>query len=191
MGIVIIILAYLFGSIPLGYIFGKIKGRDIRKEGSGNIGFTNVCRVLGKRWGIPTLIFDILKGFLFPFISFKLGLGEKIAILSSLFAILGQGFSIFLRFKGGKGVATSAGVFLALAPIEVAITIAIFLVIFSIFRLVSIGSIVSSISLPILVFFISPNKRLVFVFSLVAMAFILIKHIPNIKRLIGKREYKI
>ncbi|MEW6103333.1 MAG: glycerol-3-phosphate 1-O-acyltransferase PlsY [bacterium] len=191
MEIVVIILAYVFGSIPLGYIFGRIKGKDIRKEGSGNIGFTNVCRVLGKKWGIPVLIFDILKGFAFPFVSFKLGLGEKIAILSGLSAILGQGFSIFLRFKGGKGVAISGGVFLAIAPIETLITIAIFLLVFSITRIVSIGSIVSSISLPILVFFISPDKKLVFVFSLVAMAFILIKHIPNIKRLVGKREYKI
>ncbi len=191
MEIAIIILAYLCGSIPLGYIFGRIKGKDIRKEGSGNIGFTNVCRVLGVKWGIPVLVFDILKGFLFPIISFKLGLKDEIAILSGLSAILGHNFSIFLKFKGGKGVATSAGVFLALAPIETIITLGIFGVVFSITRIVSIGSIISSISLPIMIFFISPEKKLVLIFSILASCFIIIKHIPNIKRLIKKSELKI
>jgi len=183
----IIILAYLFGSIPLGYIFGRIKGRDIRREGSGNIGFTNVYRVLGKKWGIPVLIFDTLKGFIFPSLSLYLGKGEEIAIISGLSAICGHNWSIFLRLKGGKGVATSLGVFLALAPIETLIAGIIFFIVFSISRIVSISSITSSISLPILLFF--SDKRLIFLFSLLCSFFIIIKHIPNIKRLIKGREF--
>jgi len=181
----IIILAYLFGSVPIGYIFGRIKGRDIRKEGSGNIGFTNVCRVLGKKWGIPTLIFDTLKGFVPPFVSFHLGLAEKIAIISGLCAICGHNWSIFLGFKGGKGVATSAGVFLALAPIETLLTLIIFGIALSISRIVAISSITSSVFLPIIIFF-HKGKGPVFLFSLLASLFIIIKHIPNIKRLIKK-----
>lgn len=190
MELAIIFSAYLFGSIPLGYIFGRIKGRDIRKEGSGNIGFTNVYRVLGIKWAIPVLIFDILKGFIFPIISYKL-FEEKIAVISGLSAICGHNWSIFLRFKGGKGVATSLGVFLALAPIETLIAATIFGLVFSFTRIVSISSIISSISLPILVFFISHNKSLIFFFSILASCFIIIKHIPNIKRLLKKSELKI
>lgn len=189
-GVIIILVAYLFGSIPLGYIFGRINGRDIRKEGSGNIGFTNVLRLLGLRWAIPVLIFDILKGYVFAIAPFKLGLGERIAIASSLSAICGHNWSIFLRLKGGKGVATSLGVFLALAPCETFIALIIFLLLFAFTRIVSISSLVSSISLPILIFFIS-HKRLIFLFSLIATFFIIIKHISNIKRLLKKTELRI
>lgn len=189
--IIIILAAYLFGSVPLGYIFGRIKGKDIRKEGSGNIGFTNVWRVLGIRWAIFVLIFDILKGFLFPSLSFKLGLGEMSAIFSALSAICGHNWSIFLKFKGGKGVATSCGVFLSLAPIETLIALIIFLLVFSSTRTVSISSLIASISLPFLIFFISPYKRFILIFSGLASFFIIIKHIPNIKRLFKKRELKV
>lgn len=187
---IIILLAYVFGSIPLGYIFGRIKGKDIRKEGSGNIGFTNVYRVLGPRWAIFVLMFDVLKGYIFPSASFKLGLGEKVAIASSAAAICGHNWSIFLRLKGGKGVATSLGAFLSLAPIETLIALIIFLLVFFFTRIVSIGSLVASISLPILIFFIT-NKGLIFLFSLIAAFFIIIKHISNIRRLFKKSELKI
>ncbi|HAW50401.1 TPA: acyl-phosphate glycerol 3-phosphate acyltransferase [bacterium] len=186
---IISIFSYLVGSIPVGLILGLLKKRDIRKEGSGNIGFTNVWRVLGIKYAIPVLVFDVLKGFLPVVIGIRFS--EGIGVIAGLSAILGHSFSIFLKFKGGKGVATSCGVFLGLCPIETILAMCVFLIVLIISRYVSVGSLFTSLLLPIFIFIFSPDKKLVFGISIIAFLFIWIKHIPNIKRLIKGSELKI
>ncbi|MFN3995138.1 MAG: glycerol-3-phosphate acyltransferase [bacterium] len=116
MEILLIILAYLIGSIPTGYIIGKLKRVDITKTGSGNIGMANVFRTLGFKYAIIVLIIDTIKGFIPTFLAIKLNLNVLAVLVTGLSAILGHIFTIFLKFKGGKGVATSLGVILAISP---------------------------------------------------------------------------
>src|SRR6185295_12546363 len=112
----LVALAYLLGSVPSGYVLGKLAGVDVRKIGSGNVGATNVARVVGKRQGILTLLFDMAKGLLPVLIVQRLELGITLAALTGIAAFLGHLYPLYLRFKGGKGVATAVGVLLALAP---------------------------------------------------------------------------
>lgn len=193
----IFILAYLIGSLPIGYLIAKIKGVDIFKEGSGNPGATNVGRVLGKIYGIITLILDAGKGIvaviiLNQLVDMKLS-SEAFAwteVGLGLVAVVGHNWSIFLKFKGGKGVATSAGVLLALDPISFMIAVLIFVMVLKIFKMVSLASIISSMMLPIIfIFFHKPNAYLCL--SIVAFLFILIRHRTNIQRIIQGKEHKV
>ena len=144
------VLAYILGSIPTSYLMGKfIKKIDIRDFGSGNVGATNALRVLGTKIGIITLIIDIGKGILAVFIG-KIIVAEPsniVLIAFGLFAILGHIFTIFLKFKGGKGVATSAGVFIALSPLAVGIALIVFVLTVWISKYVSLGSILAALVL--------------------------------------------
>src|SRR5436305_1069529 len=129
-------VAYLLGSIPTGYLVARSRGIDIRSVGSGNIGATNVFRVLGKPAGITVLLVDALKGFVAcRFVAFgPTAPSEAHQMVAGLFAILGHNYTCWLRFKGGKGVATTAGVLLALAPLPFAVALTTFLVVLGLSR---------------------------------------------------------
>jgi acyl phosphate:glycerol-3-phosphate acyltransferase len=192
------VIAYLLGSIPTSYIMGKlVKKIDIRQHGSGNVGATNALRILGTKYGVITLIIDIGKGILAVVIGRLLFVEPSNLLLIGfgLFAILGHIFTIFLSFKGGKGVATSAGVFIALIPIPVAITLIVFVITVWISKYVSLGSITAALTLFLVELYINIKTNfaeleiLVFVF-LIAL-FIIIRHKSNIKRILSGNENKI
>lgn len=199
---ILLVISYLLGGIPTSYIFGKIfKKIDIRNFGSGNVGATNALRVLGVKMGVTTLILDIGKGFIAVYFS-KLIMQEKgieqielFLIFIGMTAILGHIFSIYLGFKGGKGVATSAGVFLALIPIPFLIAFLIFFVIVAISKYVSLGSILAAITLVvgelIINFQNGFSQKGYLIFTIIIALFIIIKHKSNIKRLIAGNENKI
>jgi glycerol-3-phosphate acyltransferase PlsY len=144
--------AYLIGSIPFGLLIAKTKGLDIREQGSGNIGATNVLRCLGKPLGITCFVLDVLKGFLPAFLFPMIGTGSaglhesfpSIGILFGAVAILGHNFPVFLKFKGGKGVATTAGVLIGIAPLAVALGLTTWAIVFYVSGYVSLGSIIAS-----------------------------------------------
>ncbi len=179
--------AYLVGSIPTGLLLGKVYGIDVRQEGSGNIGATNLYRTVGRKVGIITLTGDCLKG-LIPVLAVKFSaLPVEYAAWVGLSAFCGHVFSLFLKFKGGKGVATALGVFLALAPMAVAIAIAVFAALMFIWRYVSIGSICAAAVMPVAVALLGGGRTLVVVTLLIA-AIVIIRHHENIRRLIAGTE---
>jgi len=193
-------LAYLIGSIPTSFIFTKIFTKlDIRKHGSGNVGATNVFRVVGKVPAIMVLVLDILKGVIavtvIPDFLFNNDIGvmmglDLFKILLGMGAISGHVWSVFLKFKGGKGVATTAGVLLIIAPKILAGSALIWVVIFVIFRIVSIASIAASIFIPIFSIIFYQSFSLV-VFSIFLGIFGTYKHKANIKRLFRGEEKKL
>lgn len=187
--LIVIGMAYLIGSIPTGLLLGKAYGIDVRKEGSGNIGATNLYRTVGRKVGIITLLGDCLKGLL-PVIIVKTStLQPELAAWVGLAAFCGHVFSVFLRFKGGKGVATALGVFLALAPLAVAISIGLFALLMFIWRYVSLGSILAAAAMPLTVFFLGGDRTLITV-TLVIALIIIIRHHENIRRLLSGKESK-
>lgn len=188
-----ILAAFIIGSIPNGFILGMlIKRIDVRQHGSGNVGATNVFRVLGWKLGLAALILDMLKGLLVVTAARIIFPDSTYIILASgISAILGHIFSIFLRFKGGKGVATSAGVFIALAPLASAVALVCFILTLLLTKYVSAGSITASLALVIAQLIIYLNRAAAveyLIISIIAAAFIIIKHISNIKRIINGTE---
>ena len=199
MNIIITFFAtYILGSIPTSYIMGKlIKGIDIRNFGSGNAGATNALRILGTKVGVSTLIMDIGKGFLAVNIA-RLIIhqpSDLILIITGLFAILGHIFTIFLKFKGGKGVATSAGVFIALVPIPISIALFVFIVTVWLSKFVSLGSILAAFTLFISELVINIRNSFaeleILIFIFIVVLFIIIRHKSNIQRLINGNESTI
>ena len=196
--IIALLAAYVLGSIPTSYIMGKlIKGIDIRDFGSGNVGATNALRILGTKVGVFTLIIDMGKGFLAVSIA-RLIIPEPtdlIIILTGLFAIIGHIYTIFLKFKGGKGVATSAGVFIALVPIPIAIALFVFIIAVWITKFVSLGSILAALTLFIAELVINILNSFaeleILIFTFIIAFFIIFRHKANIQRLINGNENKI
>ncbi|NQT65625.1 MAG: glycerol-3-phosphate 1-O-acyltransferase PlsY [FCB group bacterium] len=196
--IITFLVAYILGSIPISFIMGKlIKGIDIRNFGSGNAGATNALRILGTKVGVFTLIMDISKGFLAVNIA-RLIIhqpSDLILIITGLFAILGHIFTIFLKFKGGKGVATSAGVFIALVPIPISIALFVFIVTVWLSKFVSLGSILAALTLFISELVINIRNSFaeleILIFIFIVVLFIIIRHKSNIQRLIKGNENKI
>jgi glycerol-3-phosphate acyltransferase PlsY len=186
---------YLMGSIPTGYLIVKmIKKIDVRTIGSGNIGATNVKRVLGTKWFFVVLTLDALKGFI-PVSILTVMFGgqyEFVPVLAGAAAILGHTFTIFLNFKGGKGVATALGVLLALAPLSAFCCLLVFIMVVWMFGYVSLGSIVAAALLPVFVIIFSEMGffGLIILFSIVAAVFVIYKHKDNIKRLLDGTESK-
>lgn len=192
-----IMAAYLLGSIPFGLIAGyQIKGLDIREHGSKNIGATNVSRVVGKKWGIAVLLLDALKGYVAcvlpagfgqpPDISFQLLLGVS--------AILGHSFPVWLKFKGGKGVATSLGVFLAIAWLPTLITFALWILCFAITHIISISSLVAAVVFPAMIVWRyagTPGIKFLLPVSILLAGFIFYTHRTNIQRLRQGTEKKL
>jgi len=182
--------SYILGSIPFGYVVGKVKGHDIRKEWSGNIGSTNVFRVVGKKEGIFVFILDFLKGCL-PVLYFT-DISVLAGILALLGAIAGHMTTPFLKFKGGKGVATGFGGVIALMPLPAVLAFGIWVMLVAISRRVSIGSLGAAISLPIFYFYIeNPMIKIVLYFSILIAVLVIITHRKNIKKLIRKEEEPI
>jgi glycerol-3-phosphate acyltransferase PlsY len=193
-----LLCAYLLGSIPTGYWLGKIlRGIDIRKEGSGNMGATNVLRVLGKGPGALVLAIDMAKGVLaVSWLASLFGLGAAFALWGGLAAVLGHNYTIFLGFKGGKGVATSAGVCLGLAPHTMLVVILIFVLLAFSTRMVSVASLGAAAALTPLAYAFGelgaspPAPGQFFYLSLLLTIFIWVRHIPNIKRILAGTENK-
>lgn len=176
------ILAYLIGSIPVGIILSKFKGKDPRQVGSGNIGATNVMRTAGKLMGILTLLGDTAKGFLPVFF---IQYAEKNMILIALigFAVFfGHLYPIYLKFRGGKGVATAFGVYIALTPLAVLIDILFFVLVVLKWKYVSLGSLIATCAMPIILLFLKTPSEFVFLSILIGI-FIFLKHRENIQRL--------
>ncbi len=198
-------LGFLFGSIPFGLIIGKIKGIDIRQHGSGNIGATNAFRILGKPAGITCLLLDFVKGLtpvlLAKSISPDNSVGQTVEVCTALAAILGHNYSPWIGFKGGKGIATTAGALTALMPFGIPILILVFIIVTVTTKYVSLGSIMASAALPILVLWGSwyhhgfpPNDNWnvpLIIFSFLAAFLAIYKHRSNITRLRKGTEHKI
>ena len=193
--ILVTITGYILGSLPFSFWLGKFKGVDLRKIGSGNIGATNLARVFGAGWGLFAFILDAGKGFLAVTIAgyiFNLFNNNPtslalIKIIGGIASILGHNYSMWVKFKGGKGVATSSGVFLALAPVPLLFSLVIWMIIFILTRYVSLASIIASVSLPILMWYKNADLPII-VFGCITCALILIRHSSNIKRLIQGKE---
>ncbi len=193
--IIFTLLAYLFGSLPNGLYVAKVKNVDIRNKGSKNTGATNVFRVMGAKFGILVLILDALKGFLPLILAEKAGVHGNILVLIGVTAVIGHTFSPFLNFKGGKGVATSLGIFLYLTPVPMLITLGMFFIVVGISKYVSLGSVLASILLPLLILIMPANEKLgnktvVFIISALLGAYIIYKHRANIERLKNGTENK-
>ena len=194
--ILLSLLAYFSGSIPSGVWIGKtFKGIDIRTVGSKNSGATNAYRNLGAVYGIMTLVIDALKGYLPLLVASKMGVSEKYIVVIGLIAILGHSFSCFLNFKGGKGVATSLGVFLFLAPKAIGIATIGFLIVVFFTRYVSLSSITAAIILPIMTMILPAkdgvDKLTLSILSVFIGIFVIYKHKTNITRLLNGTESKI
>ncbi|WP_339007484.1 glycerol-3-phosphate 1-O-acyltransferase PlsY [Fusobacterium animalis] len=186
----LIILSYFFGAIPSGVWIGKIfKNIDVRDYGSKNSGATNSYRVLGAKLGIAVLIIDVLKGYIPLYIASKFNLKYNDLVILGLVAILAHTFSCFISFKGGKGVATSLGVFLFLAPVITLILLVIFILVVYFTKYISLGSITAAFLLPIFTFFTHRDTYL-FTLSVVIAIFVIYRHKTNISRLLSGTENK-
>jgi glycerol-3-phosphate acyltransferase PlsY len=179
----VVLGGYLLGSMPFGYwIVRLVKGEDIRKVGSGNIGATNVWRTYGRWMGIPIVLLDVAKGFV-PALVGSLLAGELTAVLAGGVAMLGHWRPLFLRFqKGGKTVATGGGAFLGAAPLLGLLGVAVWIVVFLLSRYASLASIVAAISLPVLAVVLGEPWPIV-VFGVIAAVGVVLLHRPNIGRL--------
>jgi len=175
-------LGYIIGSVPFGYLVGKAKGIDIQKKGSGNIGATNILRILGWKIGLIVFLTDIAKGAL-P-VLLLLSLGSQVTVSASLplvigiGTILGHNYTCFLRLKGGKGIATTAGVLIAWAPITLGITLATWLIGLGLFRTVAVASVASAIILPLAMWATKPTPAAIGIAIFIATMAVL-RHRPN------------
>ena len=214
--LIIVVVSYLLGSIPFGYLLVRLfRGQDVRKTGSGNIGATNVARTGSKGLGIATLLLDGLKGYAAVAFAFWLAGTYRLnqpapatiydqappsidsrtvfllAALAAFVAILGHMFTVWLRFKGGKGVATAAGSFIALAPRALLLAVVLFLLVVLLTRYVSLGSIVAVAAFPLFVWWLNPPQRtsaLILLLVAASSALIIVRHKDNIHRLITGTE---
>ena len=194
----VVIPSYIVGAIPASFIMGKaVRGIDLREHGSGNLGAANTFRVLGRRAAIPVLLFDIGKGFFavwyFP------GLLDGaiwLSLLAAVSVVIGHNYSVFVRFSGGKGVGTTAGAFLALAPYAVIFCVVIWIATLLLTRIVSLASMVAAVLLPVSVYMANmllgaETHGSVLILSIVVAVLVIYKHRPNIKRLREGSEKRI
>src|SRR5215475_5882917 len=196
----VLIGSYFLGSVPFGYLAGRLAGIDIRKVGSGNVGATNVVRVLGKRYGYPVFALDVSKGFAAVMISMLMAPGrppewnspEIFGILAAVSSILGHLYPPWLKFRGGKGVATSAGALLALTPVATLIGVAIWIIVLWLTRYVSVASVTAAVVLPMVILGITwqdQNKAKPLVLASACVAAIVIwRHRSNLYRLMRGNE---
>lgn len=193
--ILFMVITYIFGSLPCGVWLGKtVKNIDIRNYGSKNSGATNAYRILGAKYGIMVLFLDALKGYLPLYLASLFGIDGKAIIILGVVAIFGHTFSFFLNFNGGKGVATSLGVFLFLMPEVVLILFIVFILVVGITKYVSFGSVLCAALLPILSFFVpirdEANRSLLIIICFFVGFFVIYKHKSNIIRLLEGKENK-
>jgi glycerol-3-phosphate acyltransferase PlsY len=194
--LILVLAGYLLGSIPFGLIFAKILGgKDVREHGSGNIGATNVSRVVGPLAGILTLLLDVAKGAAAVWLAARFSDHAAIAMtLAGVAALLGHCFPVWLKFKGGKGVATALGVYLALCPSAALAALVLFILVVAFWRYVSLGSLAAAASMPLLIYFLwAPGHAPPLVLSLgtlFAAVLIFYKHDANLQRLVDGTEPK-
>jgi acyl phosphate:glycerol-3-phosphate acyltransferase len=202
--LIIVVVSYLLGSIPFGYLLVRIfRGQDVRQTGSGNIGATNVARTGSKGLAIATLLLDALKGYAAVRFAFWLTESRRfesdsqtiflLGALAAFCAILGHMFTVWLRFKGGKGVATAVGAFAALAPRAIVVALVLFLIVVALTRYISLGSIVAAAAFPLLVWWLSPSEHTAGPILLLIAAsslLIIVRHQDNIRRLLAGTEHR-
>ena len=193
-------LSYLLGSIPAGYLAGRVAGIDIRHAGSGNIGATNVMRVLGKRYGYPVFIVDFLKGLIAVSLSILIEKRaqplsvptELIGIIAAISCVIGHSFPVWLSFKGGKGVATSMGGLFGLMPFVALIGVAVWVITFQVTRYVSVASMTATLAVPISILILMPLKQTgeaaLLYFSIGLAALVIFRHRSNLCRLVRGTE---
>lgn len=200
--VIVAVIAYLLGSIPFGYLLVRIfRGQDIRLTGSGNIGATNVARSGAKGLGIATLVLDALKGALAVGIAWYIASDEAIAsacscdllpaqlmAVAALFAVLGHVFPVWLKFKGGKGVATALGVFVVLFPKAILVSLVFFVLAVAATRYVSLGSILGAIAFPVAAYFLCQPSTLTLLLTAAIALVVVLKHHENIGRLLAGTE---
>lgn len=192
---ILLVIAFIVGSFPFGYWVGRSQGIDIRQHGSGNIGSTNVSRVLGKKWGIFVFVLDFLKGWSAVILMAKLANLSSIDLISTwsvgaaVMVILGHNYTPWLRFKGGKGIATSAGVLLAVMPWALGIGLLAWGVMMVLTKTVSIASLTSCIVVPVSSWFLYPGDKVLFGFALLAGVMGIWRHRSNIQRIISGEEF--
>jgi glycerol-3-phosphate acyltransferase PlsY len=196
----LLILAYLLGAFPTAVVLGKVsRGTDVRDHGSGNAGGTNAWRVFGWKIGLPVMLFDVIKGVLASMAIPRIPIGplplelSVVALLCGVAAVLGHVFPVYTRFRGGKGVATGAGILVVLAPIPAAIAVGVFALVLVTFGRVSLSSILAAVSLPLSVYLMDPRFSLnesvmLFVLTCTLALFIIYTHRSNIRRLLHGEE---
>jgi glycerol-3-phosphate acyltransferase PlsY len=188
----LLIASYLLGALPFGlWVAWKLKGVDIRMVGSGNIGSTNVGRICGPVAGAAVLVLDALKGLVPPRVGMLLNLEPRWYVLASLLAIVGHNFSVFLKFKGGKGISTSVGAMLGICPKVCLVASLLFGVEILTFRFVSVGSLIGAITLPIGMYIVYPGDHARLGFGIIACVMAFYKHRSNIRRLLDGTEPRV
>lgn len=186
----VLVAAYLIGGIPFGYLLVRLRsGRDVRTMGSGNIGATNVLRTTGRTMGVITLLLDIAKGAFAVWLADYFTGSTTYMSLAALAVMAGHAFPIFLKFKGGKAVASFVGAFLYLTPVPLAATLLIFIATVAASRYISLGSIVAAGCFPLAVYLIDHPDAIVVLASLIAGGFIVIRHRTNIERIRAGNEH--
>ena len=183
-------IGYILGAISFAVIIARSQGIDIFKEGSGNPGATNVKRILGKKWGNSVFALDALKGFIAAALPLMRYDDERLAVIGLIAAILGHSFSVFLKFRGGKGVATTIGGLLALMWPVLLIGLVVWLILFYTKKVVALASIFFSVSLPISASFIYGTEEPRFYLGLILALFIVVRHRANIIRMFSGKENK-
>ena len=183
--VLVLAVAYLLGAIPFGYLLVRWKtGRDVRASGSGNIGATNVLRTTGRVAGVATLLLDIGKGYLAVWLAMRLTGSDPVwTSLAALAVMAGHAFPIFLKFKGGKAVASFVGAFLCLTPLPLAAVLVVFVAVVAWTRYISMGSIAGAVTFPLAVWLILHPDAPVIAAAVIAAAFIVWRHRGNIQRL--------
>lgn len=184
-----VIASYLIGSIPVGYLIARQKGVDIRQHGSGNIGATNVWRTLGPLPGTIAFLGDAGKGFVAVLLGRYTGV-DGADLLAGMAALAGHSWPVYLKFKGGKIIATGAGVMLALSPVSLLVAFLVWILLLGLFRYVSLSSICAALSVPISLYAMQAGWKYI-LFGLLIAIFAVFKHLPNIKRLREGTEFKI
>ena len=182
--------AYLVGSLPFGFIVGKLRGVDVRTVGSKNIGATNVYRTVGKKWGLLVFLLDFLKGFIPAIVCCMVQGKGDLAVCVGFSCVIGHTLTIFMKFKGGKGVATAFGMLMAIAPLTALGAFAVFALAVWISHYISLGSCLAAAQLAIGIWFFEDILSLQIMMTVLA-AFVIFKHRSNIKRLIQGCENKI
>jgi glycerol-3-phosphate acyltransferase PlsY len=190
--LLLVLAAYLLGAVPSSYLAGRwTRGIDLREHGSGNLGATNTFRVLGPRIAAPVMVFDVLKGFA-PTLLFPRWDGHEAwtwALAYGAAAILGHVFSVYMRFRGGKGVATGAGVFLALAPAAVAPALVVWLGVLAASRMVSLASLAAAVTL-LVALLVTEDRVPVLLLGVAVAGFVVFAHRSNIGRILRGEEYR-
>jgi acyl phosphate:glycerol-3-phosphate acyltransferase len=187
----IVVAVFVVGSVPTGVLVARAHGVDLRKVGSGNIGATNVGRALGKRWAIFVLLADASKGALPVLLLARSSSDPWLPALAGLAAVYGQVFSIFLRGRGGKGVATSLGAGMALAPVPTLLCLATFVVVFAIVRIVSVGSLAAVGCFPVFLLLLNLGTAPRLAFAVAVAVLVIVRHRENLARLRRGQEHRM